>query len=389
MKYEIKMEIFKEKLNEYLRANKKEKGKILNHVCYSTGLSKIQAIRNFRKLQLKDVSSFKESIGRKKIYGNEVNALLKEIWVLSGRLSGELLHSVLKEYLKSFKRRKGYDYSQKAEELLLQMSVGTIKKRILKFREREGKLKKGLSGTKPSELKRIIPIFFGSWEDKGVGYGQIDTVALCGSSLLGDFIWALNYVDMAVYWSIFRFQWNKSQGATLKAFQEIEERIPWKIKGIHPDSGSEFINWLLKDYCDQRGIEMTRSRPNRKNDNFGVEERNGHVIRKFFGYPRLDKKELLDEFNLLADKINLFVNHFKPIRRTVKKDKINSRYKREFDKAKTPFQRVLENDSISREIKDKLIVEHNSLDVLSLKSEIDKMILTLLRKNGKCDNGKC
>lgn len=158
--------------------------------------------------------------------------------------------------------------------------------------------------------------------------------------------------------------------------------------GAHPDSGSEFINWLLKEFCDENEIELTRSRSNKKNDNFGVEERNGHVLRKFFGYPRLDKKELLEDFNVLADKINLFVNHFKPVRRTIQKDKINSKYIRKFDNARTPYLRVLENDSISQEIKDKLKQEHEELDVLFLKKEIDIMILSLSKRNREYINKK-
>ena len=377
------MEILKEQLEKYLKASKKEKGQILDSLCTVTGLSRKRIIKNFKKLQIKDKYSFKETRGRKIIYTNEVNSLLKELWELSYRLSGELLQPVLSEYLNSFKKSKKYGYSISAEKLLLRMSVGTVKKRIGDFRKREGKLQRGMSGTKASELKRIIPVFFGSWRNKGVGHGQLDTVALCAWSLAGDFMWVLNYVDITTYWSVFRFQWNKGQRNTLQAFKEIIERLPWKMLGAHPDSGSEFINWLLKEYCDKHDIDLTRSRANRKNDNFGVEERNGHVIRKFFGYPRLDQKELLDEFNILADKINLFVNHFKPVKRTVKKDKVNSKYTREFDKAKTPFQRVLENDSIPQEIKDKLIAEHNSLDILSLKNEIDTMILSLLEKNRK------
>jgi len=375
------MNIFKEKLQEYLKANKKGKGEILNAVCKITELGRVQAVRNFKKHQKKNTSSFRETRGRKRIYGNEVHSLLKDIWEISDRLAGELLHPIIEEYLNSFAKAKKFNYSDNSKKLLLQMSEGTIKNRIKSFRKKEGVRKKGLSGTKPSELKRIIPVFFGSWKDKPAGYGQLDTVALCGVSLAGDFMWVLNFVDIATYWTVFRFQWNKSQYATINAFEEIIKRLPFIMLGAHPDSGSEFINWLLKKYCDERNIELTRSRPNRKNDNFGIEERNGHVVRNFFGYPRLNNKELLDEFNILADKIVLFINHFKPVRRTIEKNKINSKYQRKFDKAKTPYQRVLNNDSISQEIKDKLIQEHRNLDVLSLKKEIDRMIVILLDKN--------
>jgi len=383
MNYKTKMNIFKEKLQEYLKANRKEKGKILNAVCKITKLGRVQAVRNFKKLQFKDKGCFKETRGRKVIYGNEVNSLLKDIWELADRMSGELLHPIINEYLNSFAKSKKFSYTNDSKKLILQMSEGTIKNRIKGFNKKEGVKKKGLSGTKPSELKRIIPVFFGSWKDKPVGHGQLDTVALCGGSLAGDFMWALNFVDIATYWSVFRFQWNKTQYATVNAFEEILRRLPFDLLGAHPDTGSEFINWLLKEYCDERNIELTRSRPNKKNDNFGVEERNGHVIRNFFGYPRLDNKELLDEFNILADKITLFVNHFKPVRRTIEKNKIGSKYQRKFDKARTPYQRVLANNSISQEVKGKLKQEHESLDVLSLKKEIDTMIRNLLNKNRK------
>jgi len=385
IKFKIKMEVIKNKLKKYLKASKKEKGEILDHLSNSLELSRVQIIRNFKKLQLKDSGSFKETRGRKIIYDNEVNSLLKEIWELSFRLSGELLHPIIYEYLNSLKKKKGYSYSKKSEELILNMSLGTVKNRIMEFRKKEGKKEKAISGTKPSELKRIIPIFFGDWKKKDVGYGQLDTVCLCNWSLSGDFMWALNYVDMSTYWSIFRFQWNKFQRATVQAFGDIIKRLPFPLIGVHSDSGSEFINWLLKDYCDEHNIELTRSRPGKKNDNHGVEERNGHIIRKFIGYHRLDCFELLDEWNILADKINLFVNHFKPVKRTIEKNKVNSKYIRKLDKAKTPFQRVLEHPTISSEIKDKIIKEHDKLNILSLHEEIVKMSLTLLEKNRKCN----
>ena len=110
---------------------------------------------------------------------------------------------------------------------------------------------KGLSGTKPSFLKAIIPIFSGPWKGMLPGYGQIDTVAHCGHSLLGDFIWSLNYTDAETYWVILRAQWNKGQEATQKNMAIIKKKLPVLLLGIHPDTGSEFINWILKKWCDK------------------------------------------------------------------------------------------------------------------------------------------
>lgn len=110
MKYITKMNIFEKKLEKYLKSSKKEKGELLNAVCEIINLGRKQTIRNFRKVQLKNKSLFTETRGRKKIYGNEVNCLLKELWKLSYKLSGELLHPVLEEYLKSFKKKEDYSY---------------------------------------------------------------------------------------------------------------------------------------------------------------------------------------------------------------------------------------------------------------------------------------
>lgn len=68
----------------------------------------------------------------------------------------------------------------------------------------------------------------------------------------------------------------------------IQARMPFPWLGAHPDTGSEFINAFVYGWCQQEKIELSRSRPGKKNDNMYVEERNGHVIRKFIGYLRLD-----------------------------------------------------------------------------------------------------
>jgi hypothetical protein len=42
--------------------------------------------------------------------------------------------------------------------------------------------------------------------------------------------------------------------------------MPFSLRGVGSDNGSEFINETLFAYCNSHGIEFTRSRPQRKND---------------------------------------------------------------------------------------------------------------------------
>ncbi|MDD4358743.1 MAG: hypothetical protein PHY30_02930 [Candidatus Pacebacteria bacterium] len=151
------------------------------------------------------------------------------------------------------------------------------------------------------------------------------------------------------------------------------------MKGIHPDTGSEFINWNLKFYCDKEGIEMGRSRPYHKNDNAYVEQKNGHVIRRFLGYTRYDAREDIEIMNQIYVLLELYLNHFVSSRKCIEKIRIGARYKRKYDKAQTPYMKVLKHKDIDDNIKDKLKESHDKLNPLILKNKIDKLILKLIK----------
>jgi hypothetical protein len=240
--------------------------------------------------------------------------------------------------------------------------------------------RKGISATKPSHLKQIIPIFKGPWKDKPPGWGQIDTVAHCGHTLLGDFVWTVNYTDVATYWVIPRAQWNKGQEATKESLETIQVKLPVSMLGLHPDTGSEFINWILKRWCDVEKIDLSRSEPGKKNDNMYVEERNGHVVRKYLGYVRFDKREVVPVVNELYDALALYLNHFQAVRRTVSKERVGAKYRRTYEKtAKTPYQRMLEHTAVPEEAKGKLRTEHTKLNPLLLLREIDRLTARVMK----------
>ena len=142
----------------------------------------------------------------------------------------------------------------------------------------------------------------------------------------------------------------------------------------HPDSGSEFINHQVLAYANDTGLRMTRSRPYHKNDNCFVEERNGHVVRAYVGYERLDVRKTVDALNALYDVLTPYLNHFIASRRIISKERIGARWKVTREKiAKTPYQRVLEREDVSDEVKNKLRTEHATLVPSSMKKEIDRL----------------
>ena len=158
----------------------------------------------------------------------------------------------------------------------------------------------------------------------------------------------------------------------------IKDKMPFKWLGAHPDTGSEFINQMIVDWCEEEKIDYSRSRPNHKNDNMHVEERNGHVIRRTVGYQTLSCREAVDALNELYDVLTPYLLHFVAVRRQTSKERLNSRYKRTYEKvAKTPYQRILEHKDTLEEVKAKLKAEHEKLNPLILKQEIDRRLRKL------------
>ena len=377
------LEVFLEYMPEYLKASKQRKQAILDSVCELTKFHRKAAIRKFRVLQYRCVYD-SDHRGRPIIYTPDVTAALKDVWEASSEICGELIHPMITEYVKVMKRDNQWNHRPDTTAKLLQISEGTVKAKVGTFM-RAKHFRHGLSSTSPSALKNIIPIVVNEWSNKPPGYGQVDTVVHCGSSLFGNMVFSVNYTDIATLWHGLAAQWNKGQNATCESLKRIKKRVPFNIKGIHPDTGSEFINWHLKGWCDNENIELTRSRPNHKDDNGYVEQKNGHVIRRFMGYTRLDTPKVVPLVNEMYIVLETYLNHFVPSRKCIRKTKIGSKYKRVYDKAQTPYQRVLAHPEIDDDIKKSLKLQHEKLNPLILKGQIDKLkvkVFKIQRQNG-------
>lgn len=375
MTMETRNNIFKEHLSAYLMAEKPAKGAILKHVCFVSGMHPKSAIRKFRSLQMQS-SGKPEGRGRSEYYGADVTVALKTIWQVGNEVCGELLHPVITEYIHILQRDKLWKYGGNVTTKLLAMSMATVKRRIGKF-QRIKRGNKGISDTKPSHLKQLVPVFLGPWTDKPPGFGQIDTVRHSNSAS-GDAVYTLNYTDAAILAVIPRAQFNKGQKATRESMKQIKGIMSFQWLGAHPDTGSEFINHMIVGWCEEEKIEYSRSRPNHSNDNMYVEERNGHVIRRTVGYMTLNCPQAADSLNELYDVLTPYLLHFVAVRRQTSKEKLNAKYKRTYEKvAKTPYQRILEHKDTPEAVKTRLKTKHEYLNPLLLKQEIDRRLRTV------------
>lgn len=371
-----KVEIFREKLEAYLSGSKEEKGRILHAVCSVTGHNRKAAIRRLHALQNQSRHR-QEERGRKRIYDNRLIPPLKELWEMSGRICAERLHPQIPEYVRVLKRDRMWTHGEEETALLFAASLATLKRRIDTF----PRIKKGggRGTTKPSDLKEIIPVRRGPWQNPLPGYGEIDTVAHCGSTVAGDFTYTVQYTDIATIWTCLAAQWQKGEEATVKSIERVASRLPYPLLGIDPDSGSEFINWHLKGWCDGKKVEMTRTRPYMKNDHARIEQKNYQNVRHVVGYTRFDDPRSVAFLNELYDVLENYINFFVPSMKCVKKARVRSKTIRIYDVAQTAYQRVLAHPDISREIKEVLRQKYATLNPKILKQKCDRIVEKLLK----------
>lgn len=374
-----KQEIVQDKLGEYLQATREQKGTLLTELGSVTGFSRKALIRRLGRLQLDDPHKPKRKRGRKEVYGPAVTLALKDIWTLFHELCADRLHPHLSEYVQVLQKFEGWPHPAAVTKLTLAMSLATCKRRINTLtRILRGPGGKGT--TKASGLKEIIPIRRGPWDNPPPGKGEVDTVAHCGMTTAGDYVFTVQYTDVATIWTCLSAQWNKGQEATKQSFERMSSRLPFPLLAIDPDSGSEFINWTMKRWCDKQApsVEMTRIRPYYKNDHARIEQKNYTNVREFLGYTRIESSESVVLMNELYDYLEDYINFFLPSQKCIKKERQGSKYRRIYDTARTAYQRVLEDVRIDQGVKDRLRDKYATLNPTELKKHIDRLLKTIL-----------
>jgi hypothetical protein len=364
--------------SRYCRAGKKAKVTILDEFCAVCGYHRKYAIR---LLNQRGKPRKKRRAGRKPLYASpELLMALKRIWFASDQMCSKKLKAAIPLWL-PFYETVYKALTPETHDKLLTVSAATIDRVLKPVRVAHGR--KGLSGTKPGTLlKNQIPIRTHSWDISQPGFMEADTVAHCGNSLAGDFVWSLTMTDILTTWTENRATWSKGAQGVLAQIQDIEAKLPFALLGFDCDNGSEFLNYhLLRYFTDHPSVtSFTRSRPYKKNDNAHVEQKNWSHVRQLFGYDRFEDQSLVDLMNdLYAKEWSLYQNHFSPSMKLLEKKRINSKYYKKYDPPRTPYDRVLALDHITNEAKERLETVHQSLNPFILKRSIEKKLRVIFR----------
>lgn len=337
MTFQSKQEYLAKIKDRYRHAGKKWKARILDEFCEVCGHSRKHAI----KLLNKDGRKKKRKPGRRSKYGQDEIRVLEDIWLAADRPCSSRLIGMISLWLPFYEKRNGY-LEASVKDRLLNAKARTLDRVLGPTRRKHGS--RGLCGTRPGNyLKSNIPIKISHDDVKGPGFIQADTVAHCGGSMEGSFVWSLSFTDIFTGWTENAATWNKGEYGVHQAIERIEDRLPFAMKGFHTDNGGEFINHHLHSYFRDRDtpVEFTRSRSNKKNDNAHVEQKNYTHVRLLLGYQRIENPDLVQAINELYDAAGLLTNFFCANRKLTFKERRGSKYYKRHDKALTPCQRLL------------------------------------------------
>jgi hypothetical protein len=353
----------------YEAATKPEKGRMLDELCALTNWTRRHARRALTEAA-RPPRVTTQRRGRPVVYGQDVLAPLQMIWATLNGPTGKRLAPFMGEIVEALERSRELQVDPAVRTKLLSISAATIDRALAP--ERARLQVKGRSGTKPgSILKSQIPIrTFAQWDERRPGFCEMDLVAHDGGNPAGEFCQTLTLTCVNTGWTEVRALRNKAQRWCFEALKDIRTTLPFPLLGIDSDNGSEFINNQLFTYCEDESITFTRSRPEHKNDNCYVEGKNWTVVRQQVGYARYDTVEALEILRELYVHLRLYVNFFQPQTHLIEKIRRGAKVSRRYDRARTPYQRVLDAPGMDRRVKDELTRTFLALNPAQLKRDL-------------------
>ena len=372
MSYQTIIEYLQALAKSYFRSDKVNKTNLLNHACRVTGLHRKTLIKRLN--QRSPFKNYKKlNSGAKAKYPPDL--LLPHIeylWISMEKISAKRMKAAYQDWLPFYHQN---NVNNHIKYLLQKMSASTLERLLQKVKGNRS-LIKGLCSTSPARyMKNRVPINTLDSKITSLGFMQADTVAHCGNALVGQFMNSLTVTDIASTWTQNSAIFTKKALEVRDALNQMERDLPFKLKAINTDSGSEFLNVPVFNQFKKKRIKFTRSRPYKKNDNCYVEQKNFTHVRELFGYQRIDLIELKELMNeIYRNYWNPLQNYFIPTFKIKEKIRIGGKIIKKYDAPKTPYQRVMDSNELSEKQKEILSIKKKQLNPFILKQELERKL---------------
>ena len=351
----------------YRLASRRDKSRLLDEFCRITTRHRKVAIALLRHRPKRA----RRRAGRPSRYPRTLRPTLEQVWELSDHLCSKRLAPFLPALLEALERHDEVQLSPEQRTALLQISPATIDRLLRPVRRLHRRHGLATTSSSLAALRTQVPLrTFTEWVNVLPGHLQADLLAHCGETTHGFYLTSLLAVDVATGWTELEAVWGKGHSRVGVAVRAVRRALPVPLLSLHTDNGGEFLNHVLVPWCREQGITITRGRPHRKNDQAYVEQTNGAVLRRFIGYHRYSSRAALEALTAVHARLRPYVNFFHPVRKLLSKARHGARVLKRYDRAQTPYQRLLASGVLTPEHSAALTAEYQRLNPVQLRTEL-------------------
>lgn len=349
----------------YREASRAEKGRILTEFASVTCYHRKHPARVLRATSRPDRSRPRPE---RRVYDEAVREALIVLWEASDRICGKRLKALIPMLLAAMERHGHLALDAEVRARLETISAATIDRLLAPARQ--GGSGRRRAARSPA-IRRSVPIrTYADWDDPAPGFMEADLVAHSGPMTSGSFVQTLVLTDIATGWTECAPLLYREQALLSEVMSVVREGLPFPLLGFDTDNDTVFINETIKDWCEKAGVDFTRSRPYRKNDQAHIEQKNGAIVRRMVGYRRFEGLAAAEALVRLYRPMRLFVNFFQPSFQLAEKKREGGLVRKRYHPPRTPHQRAVADPRVPQAVKEALDAEHATLDPVRLLSEI-------------------
>jgi hypothetical protein len=350
----------------YVQGDRAERGRILDEFAAVTGFHRKHAMRLLRVGEVKRRSGARPG---RRVYDEGVREALIVVWEASDRICGKRLRPLLPILVEAMERHGHLQLVQEVRTKLLAMSAATIDRALRDIRQHGTATRRRAAPS--AAVRRSVPVrTFDGWDDPPPGFVEADLVAHSGPVTKGSFVQTLVLTDIATGWTECAPLLVREQRLLTEVLSELRKLLPFALLGLDTDNDSVFMNETVRDYCETAGIEFTRCRPYRKNDQAWVEQKNGAVVRRTIGYRRFEGLQAAAALARLYAAMRLFANFFQPSFKLAAKARDGAKVRKRYHPPTTPCQRLLADTRTTEEMRRRVEEVRATLDPVRLLQEV-------------------
>lgn len=329
--------------DRYRASGRAEQTKILDEFVAVTGYHRKHAIRLLRP-KPEPLGLVPGRVHRR--YGAEVREALIALWEASDRLCSKRLKPIIPVLVPALERHGQLAIDEVIRSLVLAISPATIDRLLSEVRlvARGGRRRRaGFS----SAVRRTVPVrTFGDWNDPPPGFVEVDFVSHSGTSAAGSFVQTMVLTDVATGWTECVPLVARNGALVIESLTAAMTLFPFPLRGVDFDNDGLFMNEPVVTWCRQKGLEVTRSRAYRKNDQAWVEQKNGAIVRRLVGYGRLEGLGSAQALARLYAAARLHTNLFQPSFKLKQKTRIGARVIKRYHPPVIPADRILAHAAV-------------------------------------------